>query len=328
MVNETYTFIEQQAYDWIVKLETGAMLNGDEERFIEWLSKDEAHGLAFAQAEQTWLLMKDASALPKLAFVHKSNDDTAEKITKRIPSKWQLWSLAASFLILSFTIIFGNSLWIPITADYYTSTGERAKHLLSDGSIITLNTGSAIEVSMNEASRKINVIAGEIYVAVAPDRQRPFVVKAGNMQVTALGTEFMVHKRQNQDSLVIVTEHSVKVENTDNSASSLVLDVGESVTLAKEQKQFSTKKKVNYLRKTAWLKGKYVFTEQSLGTVVTELSRYHKGKIVILDDSVKTLTLNGVLDLDEPYTSLQNLSYTLPIKVIKVTPYLILINKG
>jgi len=328
MVNETYTFIEQQAYDWIVKLETGAMLNGDEERFIEWLSKDEAHGLAFAQAEETWLLMQDASALPEIDLVPKSNDNSAGKVTRRTPSKWQIWSLAASFLILSFTLFFGNSLWIPITADYYTSTGERAEHLLSDGSIITLNTGSAIEVSMKEGSREINVITGEIYVVVAPDRQRAFVVQAGNMQVTALGTEFLVHKRENQDTLVVVTEHSVKVENTDNSASSLVLDVGESLTLAKEQKQFSTKKKVNYLRKTAWLKGKYVFTEQSLETVVTELSRYHKGKIVILDDSVKTLTLNGVLDLDEPYTSLQNLSYTLPIKVKRITPYLIIIEKG
>lgn len=328
MVNETYTFIEQQAYDWIVKLETGAMLSGDEERFVEWLSKDEAHGLAFAQAEQTWQLMQDVSTLPDVALVHKGNSDPAEKVTRLTPSKWQVWSLAASFLILSFTIFFGNSLWIPITADYYTSTGERAEHLLSDGSVITLNTGSAIEVSMKEYIREINVIAGEIYVAVAPDRQRPFVVQAGSMQVTALGTEFMVHKRENQDTLVIVTEHSVKVENKDNSSSSLILEVGESITLDSEQKQFSTKNKVNHLQKTAWLKGKYVFTEQTLETVVAELSRYHKGKIVILNDSIKTLTLNGVLDLDQPYTSLQNLSYTLPINVIKVTPYLIFIEKG
>ena len=37
MKNEHH-FIHKQANDWLIKLETGAMVDGDEERFIEWLA--------------------------------------------------------------------------------------------------------------------------------------------------------------------------------------------------------------------------------------------------------------------------------------------------
>jgi len=324
MVNETAKFIEKQAYDWLVKLEVGDMLDGDEERFVDWLSQDEAHGIAFSQVEETWRIMHEASQ-------EAEKNNKSKKVNKATDYsalfKQNLLPLAASFLILTFTMLFGKSIWIPITADFYTSTGERTEHSLSDGSMITLNTGSAIKVSMADHMRKIEVLEGEVYVVVAPDQQRPFVVQAGDLRVTALGTEFIVHKRANQDALVIVTEHSVKVENKQNNSMSLVLDVGESITLDNEQKKFSSKSKVNRQRESAWLKGKYVFTDETLETVINELSRYYKGKIVIMDDSLKTLKLNGVLDLDEPHTSLQNLTHTLPIKVQNITPYLALIEK-
>ncbi len=46
-------------------------------------------------------------------------------------------------------------------------------------------------------------------------KQRPFVVEVGDMQVTALGTEFIVRKDSNDKPTVTVTEHSVKVESTE-----------------------------------------------------------------------------------------------------------------
>ena len=321
MASETTTFIEQQASDWIVKLETGAMLDGDEERFVDWISADEAHSLAFAQAEQTWQLMHQVTK--------ESEEKEVVNNQNKVDSSFRpkLLPIAASFLILAFTVILGNSLWLSMTADYYTSTGTRAEYSLSDGSVITLNTGSAIDVSMTADSRHINVLKGEIYVAVAPDKERPFVVQAGNMRVTALGTEFLVHKKDNQDALVVVTEHSVRVENKSDKSHTLVLAVGESVVLDNDRQQLRDKTQVNYHQESAWLKGKYVFTNQTLDVVIEELSRYHKGKIIITDDSLKTLTLNGVLDLDEPLTSLNNLTYTLPIKIRNITPYLVLIEK-
>jgi len=328
MVNETTKFIEKQAHDWLVKLEVGDMLDGDEERFVDWLSQDEIHGIAFSQVEATWRLMHDAAEGLEESNAHNKNKGFDVTTNSTTFFKRTLLPLAASFLILAFTLFFGKTIWLPITADFYTSTGERTEYALPDGSVITLNTGSAINVQMEDDIRGIEVLAGEIYIVVAPDQQRPFVVQAGDMRVTALGTEFIVHKRENQDALVIVTEHSVKVENKQDKSSNLVLAVGESITLDNEQKQFSRKTLVNYQRESAWLKGKYVFTDETLEAVVNELSRYHKGKIMIMDDSLKRLKLNGVLDLDEPLTSLQNLTYTLPIKVKNITPYLVLIEQG
>ena len=61
-MKQNLSFIKQQANQWLVKLETDSMADGDEERFVEWMEQDERHGQAFYQAEQTWKLMAEAGA--------------------------------------------------------------------------------------------------------------------------------------------------------------------------------------------------------------------------------------------------------------------------
>jgi ferric-dicitrate binding protein FerR (iron transport regulator) len=50
---------------------------------------------------------------------------------------------------------------------------------LADGSLVAINTKTALEVAMKPKSRHIVLKEGEAWFQVAKDPQRPFVVAAG-----------------------------------------------------------------------------------------------------------------------------------------------------
>ena len=73
---------------------------------------------------------------------------------------------------------------------YETGVGEIRRVSLKDGSLLAINTHSAVEVALRSHQRGVNLKAGEAWFQVAKDADRPFVVEAGPVRVRAVGTAF------------------------------------------------------------------------------------------------------------------------------------------
>lgn len=333
MQNQDKVSIDKQAQDWLVKLETGGLAVGDEDRFVEWLEQDEAHGEAFARAEESWQLMAKIDA----DSINESNDVESNvtpitctniAVNKSNP-RWfkRFMPIAATVLLSMLTLFYGPELYLISTSDEYTLTGQRLQQTLSDGSVITLNTNSSITLDFTENQRLVKLKGGEIFVDVAPDKSRPFIVEAGDMQVTALGTAFIVKHTGVQPS-VVVTEHSVKVENITDANKQVLLDEGQKAVLMTKRGQFAIAENINTNQASAWLNGKYVFDNSRLRAVIDEIARYHQGKIIIRGKKLENMTVSGVLNLDEPQEAIEILASMLSLKVATVTPYLVIIEQG
>lgn len=65
-----------------------------------------------------------------------------------------------------------------------TNLGEIRQIRLADGSSITLDTGSRVEVALGSRKRKLQLVSGHLRLRIAPDT-RPFEVDAGAGQITA-----------------------------------------------------------------------------------------------------------------------------------------------
>lgn len=359
---------QQQANDWLVKLETGAMEPGDEDRFVAWLESDDSHSEAFYKAEQTWQIMHQVSAdaltvspseienksekaskdtdiaysqdnvVPlhshhqKPTFDHKTMPVTTTSTQSAASSTSKftrvLMSLAATFIITFTAIFWGQDAWFSVTADHYAATGERTEQQLSDGSVITLNTNTAVNLHYTDGQRLVELVKGEIYVDVFSDHERPFVVQAGELQVTALGTEFIVRKETNKNPVVLVTEHSVKVESLDKADMQIVLDKGQQVGLIEEYDRLTIVEEIDIKQVQTWKDGKLVFNNEPLKNVVEELNRYTSKKIVIKGSKNEQLRVTGVLNLDDPIASLQALAEQLGLHVNNVSPFLIQIESS
>ena len=323
-MKQDLSFIKQQANQWLVKLETDSMADGDEERFVEWMEQDERHGQAFYQAEQTWKLMAEAGASnAKEALISPTSS-----IQTKSWSVNALISLAASILVVFASVFWWQDIYFATMSDHYTHTGQRLEQKLSDGSELVLNTDTAIDVQYDDNTRLVKVLSGEVYVTVAKDPNRPFVVQIGDLQVTALGTQFIVKKEGNSDPSVTVTEHSVKVESTASNKVNLVLNQGYKVSLDETNETLSKVESVNTELAQSWRTGKYVFKDQPLALVIAELNRYYDGKILIRDNTLVNKRVTGVLNLDNPRVSLNNLAKSLGIKVNSMTPYVLLLEKS
>src|SRR3546814_11809300 len=75
-----------------------------------------------------------------------------------------------------------------------TATGEILRVPLRDGSAVTLNSNSEIDVDFDEGIRHVRLLRGEALFDVAKDSSRPFVVEADSPRVTAVGTSFTVNR--------------------------------------------------------------------------------------------------------------------------------------
>ncbi|MCB5185741.1 FecR domain-containing protein [Methylobacillus gramineus] len=91
--------------------------------------------------------------------------------------------------------------WWQLTADHSTGVGERRQVVLEDGTVVELNSSSAINIAYTQHQRIVMLVHGEIMVTTAPDRQlnpRPFLVATDQGSMRALGTRFMVRQLTNE----------------------------------------------------------------------------------------------------------------------------------
>lgn len=100
---------------------------------------------------------------------------------------------------------------LEIGATAATANGEKRRLALPDGSFVYLNQNSSIRL---EATRRLVLEQGEIFIEVSPKADDRFVVLAPDKQVVALGTKFAVRAAAGKSS-VIVTQGKVKVSGLD-----------------------------------------------------------------------------------------------------------------
>jgi transmembrane sensor len=231
-----------------------------------------------------------------------------------------LWLAAAGLagILLSAGLVFH---WQ--AGRYSTAFGEQRVVTLSDGSVIELNTASALKVEFTKHQRSIHMINGEAFFRVAHDTARPFVVSAGEASVKAVGTQFNV--RMSSDStLVSVVEGTVEVRDvtanapTAGAGSTVKVTTGEEVNITPANQPALNKRlpvaKISASaaeRSASWTRGRVEFESTPLVDVLSEFERYRDVHVLIDDETVRQLKLTGSFDIHDPDSALAYIA-TLP----------------
>jgi len=184
---------------------------------------------------------------------------------------------------------------------YATRIGETRLVALSDGSVVTLNTNSRIVVHFAKAVRRIQLERGEALFNVAKNKQRPFVVTAGDTQVRAVGTAFTVRLLQKQPIQILVQEGVVEVTRKGSSDVTPVRAVADTRTVVASGAPIANHP-VTYTqvsRDLAWQYGQIAFDNQTLEEAAREFARYSKVKIIV-DPAVANRTITGLFASNDP----------------------------
>jgi transmembrane sensor len=97
----------------------------------------------------------------------------------------------------------------PATATPRPAVGYE-RHLLADGSMVELTGSAVVQVAHSARERRVILQQGEALFTVVPDPARPFHVRAGPIEIQAVGTAFSVRLEAGALT-VLVTEGTVRV---------------------------------------------------------------------------------------------------------------------
>lgn len=162
--------------------------------------------------------------------------------------------------------------------------GKHFELVLSDGTIITLNSGTSIEYPSQFSNNKKREVSlnGEAFFNVAKDTLHPFVVNANQLKVRVLGTQFNVSAYPEEKNIsTVLVEGLVGLYNNDvyNINSTTLLKPGVKGVYNTDKQTFSTKK-VDTKIYTSWRTGTLIFRDISFKNIIKRLERNYNITIV------------------------------------------------
>lgn len=199
-------------------------------------------------------------------------------------------------------------------ADHRTATGERRHFELADGSRLTLNTASAVDVRFDASQRLLILREGEILVETAKDA-RPFIVRSAQGDMRALGTRFTV-REQDDSTRLGVLEHAVAVRPQALEREQ-VIAAGQSVSFSRYQLEAVRSLESG---EGEWAHGRLLIDGWRLDRLLAELQRYRPGYLGCSAD-VAGLRLSGAYPLDDTDRALVAVARALPVQVVQRTRY-------
>ena len=205
-----------------------------------------------------------------------------------------------------------------LRADYRTATGERREVVLGDGSVLSLNTGSAVNVRFDDNRRLIELLAGEILVTSGhgAGSAAPLVVATREGVVRALGTRFAV-RQHDGTSTVDVLESAVEISPRDGDGEPMRLAAGSGVVFSRHAPGAPHAIDASA---DGWSRGQLIVDDLTLGDFLADLARYRPG-VIHCAPEVARLRLSGVFPLDDTQRILNMLPNSLPVQVRSRTRY-------
>jgi transmembrane sensor len=302
----------EQAAAWLMRLDEGPIGLEEELELELWLEAHPANREALTSVTRAWRMAGEAADLPGViaarADALKAMRDADRRASRggRFGPRQALAALAACLLL----IVAATFYLYPGGETYRTGIGERRVIALADGSRLSLDAASAVEVRYDGERRALRLLAGRARFEVAKDPRRPFTVTAGDRVVVATGTAFSV-ELLHAEMRVILYEGSVSVleDSPADQAPRHVLLPGNNRTPADRMLTPSTAlivpagpsaparlETVDMARSVSWEQGQLVFSDEPLGVAVERVNRYSDAKLSIEDPATAALPVSGTFN--------------------------------
>jgi len=282
--------IEAVAASWLAREDAARLDAAQRAERDAWLDASPAHRVAWLRLRSGW---RAADAMKALAPAPVARPRRGLPTPTPAPWRWApalaanrrslgLGATACAVALAAWLAV--PQLWPgePTPTVFAAGLGNRQTVALEDGSRLTLNTQSRVQVKVDRAERRVWVDAGEVFFDVAKDAGHPFVVEAGDKRITVLGTQFSVYRHGGQTQ-VNVLEGRVKVEQVQGSGTdtgAAIMTRGQSALAEGNSILILQHTEREIQNKLAWRTGRLVFEHQTVAEIVAEFNRYNKIQLV------------------------------------------------
>lgn len=354
---DTATLLSEQASHWWVVLNSESASSSDRREFGEWIARSPERVAAYLRTVALMRALKSSELRwPDVGageLIREAKATAPEPLpfppeSARVPTRRSaganngmlfLSGIAAALTVATVTV------WLLLAGPqrYQTALGEQRSLLLDDGSRITLNTASKIEVDLREDHRLIRLIRGEALFEVAHDAARPFDVETGAATFRAVGTQFNVDRRPASTTVAVVEgkvavlphligkgarplDADMKERNASPAAavSENISTGGQPIILVAAQRLTVTDSRlgtpeaiVNLAAATAWTQRRLIFEHRPLVEVAAEFNRYNRETIRIEDAELQRQQVTGMFQANDPDSFLTFLAQIPGVRVLE-----------
>ena len=331
----THPAIVAEASAWFIEFRAGDVVGDARVRFIEWLRRSPEHIHAYLEISGAWAELPssdphgridiaaliacardeaDVIALPpdRAPPAAPPSTDTPHFMRRRVGLAAFAAAAVVVLTVAAVVLLRGGN----VGGTYATGIGEQRTVQLADGSTVELNARSTIQVHLTEHQRDLTLVEGQALFRVAKDKQRPFVVRAGDAQVRAVGTEFDIYKKLSATVVTVVEGRVETYDDTDRPGSAaIVLSAGEQLTVLPHIVTKPTR--TDTAVATAWVQKRLIFEETPLSDVAEEFNRYNRRPLSIDDGDLEKLKISGVYSSTDPASLINFLRSQNSIQVVE-----------
>jgi transmembrane sensor len=359
MERQKHEIIVTAAGFWDARLRAPSCTDEDRQQFAAWRDADVAHRQAFERLQVIVSTLRQHGSRADLRAIRDAALALAERRRKRVT-----WAVAASIAVLACTAL----LWALApqltglsdlaafnwerTGDFSTGIGQRSTVTLQDGSTVELNSKTRIRVAFVGKRRFVELLEGQAMFQVAKDTQRPFVVRASNREIVAVGTQFDV-RLDSAGVRVTLLEGKVAVTSQGSSALALALtsatssksatqqpgaattagertqaiylSPGQQLTIARHAQEIVAPsgsapeqmivRNIDVAKATSWRAGQVFFEDLALVEAIAEMNKHSLVQISIEDASLDGLRVNGMFRSGEQQAFARALEEYFPLVV-------------
>ena len=298
------------AIAWQLCLDCGNGSEVEQAEFAKWHAASDEHARAWLQLGMLDHRFSNTS-VPARNALRNARHGVGQHLRK-------MGGGLASVALLCGLAVFAGKQYLPIDywmADQRTATGEQRELRLADGTVLNLNTHSAVDVRFDDTTRRIILQEGEILVQTGHGDPRPFIVQTRDGSLRALGTRFLV-KREDDGTRLSVLQSRVAAQ-PQGGTDETVFSEGQQVLMYRGSLGQSAAVNASA---DAWTRGMLVLDNVRLADMVSELNRYRRGHLGVAPE-VADLRITGSFPLNNVELALNALLPTLPVQIEQLTPW-------
>jgi transmembrane sensor len=307
--------VARRAVEWWLDLQSGTVTESQRSAFEQWRVQHVDH-------DRAWQHIQSVSQ--RFQTLNEGPGTGAARAALMRPHSRARRAGVKALMLLFFA---GGTAWVARdqiawrgwSADLRTGTGEQRDVRLTDGTRLTLNTASAVDIRFSQTERRIVLLRGEIMIVTGHDdgpTPRPFVAQTAEGISIPLGTRFSL-RQERATTRLDVYEGAVKAEPTQAPAEFKVVRAGERMRFTATQTMPIEPITAD---SAAWTQGMLVASNMRLADFLSELGRYRDGYLRC-DPSIADFRLSGTYPLADTDRVLSALASSLPVRVEYVTRY-------
>jgi len=303
-------------------------------------------------------LQRLSNHLASPALKYETVPAEEEEIMEERPSRkiyrllWPLTGIAAAVALIFFFVHQQTPKSEPVQVaqnTVSTKRGSKSKIQLPDGSQVWINADSRIMYDENFRGplREVQLV-GEAYFDIAKDKDHPFIIHAGAIDVKILGTSLNVRSYTNEKSTeTVLIRGSIEVTLRNSPDKKIILQPNEKLvvqdgkamirkdSLARQRKEnlpvmtlglAHIREKDSTAMDILWVKNKLAFDQETLEDVARSSERWYDVKVNIRDERLKHTEYSAVFEdesLRQVMQALQmtgNFNYVISKKEVTITP--------